>query len=621
MSNIIRIKRRLDNGTNVSGAPSQGSLLNAELAYNEVDGTLYYGKGEGQGGVAQEIVSIGGTGYIQRTVEFASSQLSGQMQSNFETLTGQIDSLSQAMETAVSDEAIARSTADSALSGAIDDLNVRVDNVLSNVDSVALNSLAEIVSAFQTADGDLNNAISQLAGGSTTALATASAALAQAIADEVTRATGIEGGLQTDLNSEVSTRVSEITRVEGLVSAEVTDRGVAVAGVQTALDAEVTAREGAITSLQTEISNEIMSLSSDMISRDAAALVEAKGYTDNAISALVDGAPELLNTLKELASAIGDDENYFVHIASQIAALSAGSTSGLADEIARAQAAEGALGVRIDGVESDLSTEETRAQAAEVALGGRIDGVVSDLTIETTRALAAEGNLADDIAAEETRALAAEAGLADDIVDEETRALAAEGALAADITSLNTRVDNVLSNVDATALNSLAEIVSAFQAADGDINNAISNLAGAATTGLASVSATLNQSILDEVTRAQAAEGALDDRVDVVVDDLTAEVTRATAAEGALDTRVDDIEANYLDKRVGGTVDANLAVTGTLEVGSGTTTLFVEAGKVGVNTETPSEALDVVGNIKASGNFIGSGTSTISGFIMDGGLF
>ena len=610
MSNIIRIKRRLDNGTNVSGAPSQGSLLNAELAYNEVDGTLYYGKGEGQGGVAQEIVSIGGTGYIQRTVEFASSQLSGQMQSNFETLTGQIDSLSQAMETAVSDEAIARSTADSALSGAIDDLNVRVDNVLSNVDSVALNSLAEIVSAFQAADNDINGAISQLAGGSTTALATASAVLVQSIADEVNRATGIEGGLQTALDNEVATRISEITRVEGLVSAEVTDRGVAVAGVQTALDsevtargvavagvqtaldAEVTAREGAITSLETEI----MSLSSDMISRDAAALVEAKGYTDNAISALVDGAPELLNTLKELASAIGDDENYFVHIASQIAALSAGSTSGLADEIARAQAAEGALGLRIDDVVADILTEKNRAEAAE-------------------------GNLSDDINAEETRALAAEDGLSDDIAAEETRAKAAEQALAADITSLNTRVDNVLSNVDATALNSLAEIVSAFQAADNDINGAISQLAGAATTSLASVSATLNQSILDEVARAQAAEGALDDRVDVVVDDLTAEVTRATAAEGALDTRVDDIEANYLDKRVGGTVDANLAVTGTLEVGSGTTTLFVEAGKVGVNTETPSEALDVVGNIKASGNFIGSGTSTISGFIMDGGLF
>ena len=58
MANTIRIKRRASGGT---GAPS--SLANAELAFNEVDDTLYYGKGTGgAGGTASTILAIAGPG-------------------------------------------------------------------------------------------------------------------------------------------------------------------------------------------------------------------------------------------------------------------------------------------------------------------------------------------------------------------------------------------------------------------------------------------------------------------------------------------------------------------------------------------------------------------------------
>ena len=58
MANTIRIKRR---ASGVAGAP--GSLANAELAYNEVDNTLYYGKGTGgEGGTATTIEAIAGSG-------------------------------------------------------------------------------------------------------------------------------------------------------------------------------------------------------------------------------------------------------------------------------------------------------------------------------------------------------------------------------------------------------------------------------------------------------------------------------------------------------------------------------------------------------------------------------
>jgi hypothetical protein len=59
MANILRIKRRSDSGA--AGAPS--SLENAELAFNEADNTLYYGKGtSGAGGTAGQVIAIGGYG-------------------------------------------------------------------------------------------------------------------------------------------------------------------------------------------------------------------------------------------------------------------------------------------------------------------------------------------------------------------------------------------------------------------------------------------------------------------------------------------------------------------------------------------------------------------------------
>ena len=58
MANTIRIKRR---ASGAAGAPT--SLANAELAFNEVDDVLYYGKGTGgAGGTATTVEAIGGSG-------------------------------------------------------------------------------------------------------------------------------------------------------------------------------------------------------------------------------------------------------------------------------------------------------------------------------------------------------------------------------------------------------------------------------------------------------------------------------------------------------------------------------------------------------------------------------
>ena len=64
MPNTVRIKRRTSGS---AGAPS--TLENAELAFNEVDNTLYYGEGTGgAGGAASSILAIAGDGaFVNKT--------------------------------------------------------------------------------------------------------------------------------------------------------------------------------------------------------------------------------------------------------------------------------------------------------------------------------------------------------------------------------------------------------------------------------------------------------------------------------------------------------------------------------------------------------------------------
>jgi hypothetical protein len=57
MASTLRIRRRI---TGAAGAPA--SLKNAELAYNEIENVLYYGKGDTGDGTASSIIQIGGSG-------------------------------------------------------------------------------------------------------------------------------------------------------------------------------------------------------------------------------------------------------------------------------------------------------------------------------------------------------------------------------------------------------------------------------------------------------------------------------------------------------------------------------------------------------------------------------
>lgn len=83
MASVIKIKRRLTGST---GSPA--SLMGGELAYNEVNDVLYYGKGDNGSGVATSIVQVGGVSADYVTLVGAQTISGDKTFSGFVDLTG-----------------------------------------------------------------------------------------------------------------------------------------------------------------------------------------------------------------------------------------------------------------------------------------------------------------------------------------------------------------------------------------------------------------------------------------------------------------------------------------------------------------------------------------------------
>jgi hypothetical protein len=130
MANTLRIKRRT---TGLAGAPS--GLENAELAFNEVDNTLYYGKGTGgAGGTATTVIPIGGDGaYVALSGDQAiagtktfSSTIAGSISGNAATATSLATTRTITVAGDVDGSATFNGTADATINVALDTVNSNV---------------------------------------------------------------------------------------------------------------------------------------------------------------------------------------------------------------------------------------------------------------------------------------------------------------------------------------------------------------------------------------------------------------------------------------------------------------------------------------------------------------
>lgn len=288
------------------------------------------------------------------------------------SLSAAISSEANARVAAVSAEASARSAADSALQDAIDAEEARA--------LAAEAALQASVTALEQSVGqslaDQVDALEAAAAAEEAARIAADSALQSELDAEEARAAAAEAALAQDIADEEAARIAAVSAEEAAriaaVSAEAASRSSADSALQASIDAEVSARASAVSSeasaraaADSTLQGNIDSEEAARIAGDAATLASANSYTDAQVAALVDSAPAVLDTLKELSDALGGDENFATTIANQVGTVQ----SNLDAEEARALAAEAALSAAISAEESArvvaVSAEESRALAAE----------------------------------------------------------------------------------------------------------------------------------------------------------------------------------------------------------------------------------------------------------------
>jgi hypothetical protein len=137
---------------------------------------------------------------------------------------------------------------------------------------------------------------------------------------------------------------------------------------------------------------------------DAADAV-SKAYVDGKFTELVDGAPSILDTLKEISDALGNDNNLAATLTSQISNVQ----SALTQEVADRSSADGAHDNRLYALEYALDKEYDKRATADTAHDNSISLLNSAVSQEQTDRAAADSTLSVALATETDRAVAAEA--------------------------------------------------------------------------------------------------------------------------------------------------------------------------------------------------------------------
>ena len=349
------------------------------------------------------------------------------LQGNIDTEAADRAAADTTLQSNIDAEASARSSADTALQNQIND-------ILSNTDPAALDSLSEIVSAFQAADGDLQDAITAALGTHTSELAT-----------------------------ETSDRQAADSVLQANIEAEESDRIAADANLQSQIDS-LGAGSGDI---QGELDD----------TQVGAGLDSLGNYVPNVSANYIGGAVSLHDADQNLDTALKVEEDARVAADSLLQA-------NLDTEAADRASADSVLQGNID---SEASTRES----ADTTLQSNIDSEAA------TRA-ADDGVLQGNIDAEESARIAADSTLQSNIDAEESARIAADS-------NLQSQINDILSNTDPAALDSLSEIVAAFQSADSDLTDSITSVLGTHTSELAA-----------ETSARQSADSALSGRVDIL---------------------------------------------------------------------------------------------------------
>lgn len=338
----------------------------------------------------------------------------------------------------------------------------------------------------------------------------------------------------------------------------------------------------------------------------AKAQADAQAYADQKVAALINSAPEVLDTLKELSDAIGGDASFASTIAGQIGAVDAkvdqevldrqaaisALESSMGADVSALESADAALSLRLDELELDpvtksyvdsadsslqssISSESSSRQSADSALSGRLDILEQDPTTKSYvdgEVSDLQGQISQEILDRQAAIQGVESQHASDIASVEGQIEAEELARQSADSALSGRLD-VLEQDPVTKTyvdGEIQELDSAFSAFQTDFESRLDVLETDPVTKayvdgeVSDLQGQITQEISDRQSAISSVEGMVE-----------AEETRAMAAEGLLDGRLDILEQDpttktYVDSEVASeesrAMSAESALSGRLDV-------------------------------------------------------
>jgi hypothetical protein len=323
MANVIRIKRRASGN---SGAPA--SLKSAELAHNEVDNTLYIGKGDDGAGNATTIVPVGGSGSfadlstaqtVGGTKTFSIVPKSSQDAAGGTDLVrkSQLDTLLAAKAPLASPALTGTPTAPTAVPA---------------TNSTQIATTAFVQEALSAAGaGDMSKAVYDTTNNGKVDVAEVAEAVPW---------TGVTGKPSTFTPTAHAHSTSDITGLDATLADKAPLVSPALTGTPTAPTAT-----GGTNSTQ----------------------IATTAFVAAAITAVINGAPGALDTLNELAAALGNDGDFATTI-----------TNGLAEKLARASNLSDLTDAAAARSNLGLGTMAIQSASNVAITGGSIDGTTID---------------------------------------------------------------------------------------------------------------------------------------------------------------------------------------------------------------------------------------------------
>ena len=281
------------------------------------------------------------------------------------------------------------------------------------------------------------------------------------------------------------------------------------------------------------------------------------------ISDLVDGADDALDTLKELAEALGNDPNFATTITNKLTDL----RTALTEEVNRAKEAEAALGAAVAAVQDNLEYGLDQ-------INKKIDTVKADLKAEIDRVEKKVDKNAEDIKDLEDKVNQGndelEKELKDLIQKEKDERIAADNEIKESVNNLKTLHINDKAALEAKIAEETANRTNADTVLDSKINEEITNRQ-ADTLALQgkidqekvdrhSEDQALHNEISKEVTDRTNADNALQGKIDqeaqartaadqVLQNNIDSEATTRAAQDLILEHKIDDVKEQGVEDK------------------------------------------------------------------------